>query len=205
MRTIRGQRRQVVAGALAALGLALCVPAAPAAAASDDMSLGAANAPVTVVEYASLGCPHCAFWAAEQFPRFKARYIDTGRVRYELREVLTGDPNLAAAGFLTARCAGPAKYFQVVDAVYKAQTEVDRQRNAYIVLLGIAKDAGLDQARFDACLADPAGNEALNARVARARAAGVTGTPTFEVNGRRLDGIPTAEELGAAIALAGAR
>jgi len=201
---------------IAGLGLALLaslawaggVPSGGAGAPApggEAMAIGDPKAPVTVVEYASLGCPHCAHWAETVFPAFRARYVDTGRVRFELREVLTGDTNLAAAGFLTARCAGPAKYFQVVDAVYRAQAEAERQRNAYVVLLGIARDAGLTQAAFDACLADPAGNAALDARVDRARADGVSETPTFFVNGRRIVGALSVDELGAAIALAGGR
>src|SRR4051812_5990791 len=91
----------------AALTLGVCgAGAAFAAAANDDMVMGKANAPITVIEYASVGCPHCADWNKEVFPAFKAKYIDTGQVRYIAREILAGDPNLAAAGFLIARCAG---------------------------------------------------------------------------------------------------
>ena len=166
------------------------------------MALGSARAPVTVVEYASVGCPHCAHWAEEVFPQFKKRYVDTGKVRFVLREMLTGDVALASAGFVTARCAGPAKYFQVVDAVFRAQGEVERQGAAYDVLAGIARDAGLTDAQIKACIADQKAIEAVNARSDRAAAAGINSTPTFVVNGKTLDGVPTFGDLAAAIAAA---
>ncbi|HZZ37447.1 MAG TPA: DsbA family protein [Caulobacteraceae bacterium] len=195
MSRIALHRRTLIAAALA-LG------AAPAwAAAEDGMAMGKATAPVTVVEYASVGCPHCAHWAIEVFPTFKKTYIDTGKVRFVLREMLTGNVALAQGGFLVARCAGPAKYFQVVDAVFRAQDAVERAGEAYDVLLGIAKNAGLDKARFDACLADEAATKALEARSDRAADAGVNSTPTFFVNGQRVDD-HSLEALAAAIAKA---
>src|SRR6185503_7987265 len=98
---------------IAALAFGLTAAAAPAA--EDGMARGNPKAKVTVVEYASVGCPHCGNWARNVWPEFRARYVDTGKVRFVLREAITGDAELATAGFLTARCAGPAKYFQVVD------------------------------------------------------------------------------------------
>src|SRR5439155_2600770 len=104
--------------------VAACQKPAGEAASADDMTMGSPNAKVTMIEYASVSCPHCARFATEVFPAFKAKYIDTGQVRYVAREALTGDPAIAAAGFLTARCAGKDKYFQVVDAIYRAQPEI---------------------------------------------------------------------------------
>jgi protein-disulfide isomerase len=72
----------------------------------DDMVLGSASAPVTVIEYASASCPHCARWSIDVFPEFRRRFIQTGQVRYVMREFLTDPAELAAAGFLTARCGG---------------------------------------------------------------------------------------------------
>src|SRR5262249_49739859 len=144
-----------------------------AATSRDDLYLGSARAPVTVIEYASLGCPHCAAWAIEVFPKFRARYIDTGKVRFGIREMLTGNPTLAAAGFLLARCAGPARYFQVVDAVFHGQEAMFESGGAHDPLLKIAKDAGLSEERFDACLKDEAAIQALDAREKRAEADGV--------------------------------
>ncbi len=195
---VRGVAMAVLA--VATGGAVLAAPAKPAA--RDDMVLGSPKAKVTVVEYASVGCPHCAVWASEVFPGFKTAYIDTGKVRFVYREMLTGNPTLAAAGFLTARCAGPAKYFQVVDGVYRAQAGIEQAGDAYAPLLRIAKDAGLTEDQFSACLKDPARLAALQAREKRAEEDGVTGTPTFIVNGKKLDGETTLESLGAAVAQA---
>lgn len=193
----------MIAGVLA---LGLLAGAARAAGADDDMVLGAAKAPVTVIEYASVGCPHCAVWAREVFPAFRSKYLDTGKVRFVFREMLYGDAALAAAGFLTARCAGPAKYFQVIDAVFAAQEEIARQGGPAGTLLRIAKDAGLSQARFTACLEDETALAALQARTDRyAKRDRITGTPTFVVGGRKLEGEQSLAQLDAAIAGAGRR
>ena len=119
-------RRLAIAASLsvmAVLGLSACSKGGGAVTA-DDMSLGNANAPVTVIEYASVSCTHCAAWNKEVFPAFKAKYIDTGKVNYVSREALTGEPRLANAGAMLARCAGKDKYFQVTEALYNAQTTI---------------------------------------------------------------------------------
>jgi protein-disulfide isomerase len=200
-------RRGAVAAlvAVAALGLgvarAAAPPAAAAAASPGEMTLGSPKAPLTVVEYASVGCPHCALWANDVFPSFRAKYIDTGKVRFVFREMLTGNGALAAAGFLTARCAGPTKYFQVVDDVFAQQEDIQRQ--GIDLLAKIAARAGLTRAQFDACLADGAALKALNDRTqADASAHQVTGTPTFFVGAERLEGDQTLADLDAAIARA---
>ena len=97
-----------LAAVLAVASLAGCQKASTGAAA-DDMTLGNPKAPVTVIEYASVSCPHCAAFNNDVFPTLKAKYIDTGKVFYVAREALTSDPSIAAAGFLTARCAGKQK------------------------------------------------------------------------------------------------
>jgi len=169
---------------------------------AQNMALGNPKAPVTVIEYASVGCSHCAVWAREVFPAFKTKYIDTGKVRFELHEMETGYPTLAAAGFLTARCAGPAKYFQVVEAIYARQDDIVAD-HGQAILLGIAKTAGLSEARFDACLSDSAALDALDARTRKDAADhGVSGTPTFIISGRKMDGEQSLTELDAAIAAA---
>jgi protein-disulfide isomerase len=197
------RRRHIILGAAAlalAAAAALAQPMAPPAAAP-DMALGNPKATVTVVEYASVGCPHCAVWARDVFPAFKAKYVDTGKVRFVLKEMLTGNPNLAAAGFMTARCAGPAKYFQVVDAVYASQEKLEQQ--GAVVLLGIAKDAGMTEAQFDACLRDPAALAASQARWTHAGDADkIEGTPAFVINGHKFEGEQSLADLDAAIAAA---
>lgn len=190
---------------LAATGAAVAAPApAPAATPpSDDMSLGNPKAKTQVTEYASLSCPHCGHFNEAVFPALKAKYIDTGKVHYTLKEMLTEPVTVAAAGFLIARCAGPAKYFAVVDQVFRSQPRW-QSGNIKPIFQEIAAANGVDEAHFNACLADQAGAEAINARAQRAAEQdGVNSTPTLFVNGKRLDIVPqTPEELDAAIGAA---
>jgi protein-disulfide isomerase len=200
--------RPLIAVALmAALALGGCAkhPADPASVAqADDMSLGNPQAKVQVVEYASASCPHCARWDMEVFPAFKAKYVDSGKVRYTLKEYLTDPEAIAAAGFLLARCAGKDRYFQVVDAVFKGQQEMVESKDVKGVLARIAKDpGGLSEAQFDACMRDTAAEKALAARVDRHEHVDkVESTPTFIINGKRTEGEMTLPELDAAIAQA---
>jgi protein-disulfide isomerase len=170
------------------------------------MTLGSPKAPVTVIEYASASCPHCARFNNEVFPAFKAKYIDTGKVRYAFREFLTQPVELAAATYLIARCAGSDKYFQVLDGVFHAQTEIYQTGEMKGPMLKIAKDAGLDEAAVNACLADQKAIAAMNGRVKTyATRDQITGTPTFVVDGERLVGEQTLDQLDTAIAAAEAR
>jgi len=191
----------LITGLLAAFTLAACQKTSDPVAA-DDMSMGKATAPVTMVEYASVSCPHCARWNADVFPAFKAKYIDTGRVHYVAREALTGDPAIAAAGFLTARCAGKDKYFQVVDAVYHGQEEMQRTGQPHQVLLNIARSAGLTDAQFEACIRDEKSLAALQARWDHyVKDDKINGTPTFVINGKVYDkGEMSLADLDSAIA-----
>jgi len=188
--------RSVIAGALA-LGLTAGSAFGQISMSGQDMVLGNPSAPVTVIEYASVGCPHCAAWAHEVFPAFKAKYIDTGKVRFVLREMLTGNGALAAAGFLLARCAGPANYFRVVDEVYAAQEKMEEQ-GANGPLLAIAKGVGLTEVQFKACESDASALAALQARSDRA----ALGTPTFVIGGRLIENEQSLADLDAAIAAA---
>jgi protein-disulfide isomerase len=191
--------------ALLAVGGCAKTPADPVMAArADDMSLGAAKAKVTVIEYASASCPHCAQWNAEVFPLFRAKYLDTGKVRYTLREYLTDPEAIAAAGFLLARCAGKDRYFPVLDAVFKGQDEMVATKDVKGVLARIAQNpGGLTPAQFDACMRDTAAEKALEARVERHEHVDkVESTPTFIINGKRTEGEMTLPELDAAIAKA---
>jgi protein-disulfide isomerase len=175
-------------------------PAAKGPTAPDDMTLGSPKAKVQVVEYASLSCPHCARFNSEVFPAFKAKYVDTGQVRYTLREMLTPPAEVAAAGFMLARCAGPSKYFTVVDQVFKSQAKWG-DGDIKPVFLEIAKANGLTEDQFDACLSDQKGLAALQARVQAAVDAGVDSTPTFFVNGKKIAaGEIGLDKLDAAIA-----
>jgi protein-disulfide isomerase len=127
-------------------------------------------------------------------------------VRYVFREFLTEPVNLAAVSFLLARCAGKDKYFGVLDAVFHAQADIYKTGDADAALKKIGQDAGLSDAQASACLNDKAAIDALNARVKRyIDTDKVTGTPTFFVDGQRLEGVQTLPQLDAAIARAEAK
>jgi protein-disulfide isomerase len=193
----------VFAAALAALSLAACQKSVQQVNA-DDMTLGNPKAPVTMIEYASVACPHCGRFNNEVFPAFKAKYIDTGKVFYVSREALTGDPAIAAAGFLTARCAGKGKYFQVVDAIYHAQAQLEAGGQARQILLNIARSAGLTDAQFNACITDEKAQTALADRWQHYGADNnINSTPTFVINGTvYAKGEMSLSELDAAVAKA---
>lgn len=194
-------RRAALAAAVLATLAAAPALAAPGVAGPDDMGLGSAKAKVTVVEYASTSCPHCAHFNETIFPAFKAKYVDTGKVRYTLKEFLTAPAQVAAAGFLMARCAGPSKYFTVVDQVFRSQPSWTSD-NIKQTFLDIGKANGLSEAQFEACLKDEAALAKLNARVQAAVDDGVDSTPTFYVNGTKLEGAVDLAALDAAIAKA---
>jgi protein-disulfide isomerase len=177
--------------------------AAPLPPAEGDMVLGSPKAKVQVVEYASLSCTHCAHWNNEVFSVFKTRFIDTGKVRYVFREFLTEPTQFAAAGYLLARRVGPARYFQVIDAVFKQQAAIFESQDLWSGLLKIGKSFGLTVAQFTAALQDKAAVEAVNARVEKAAERDkVQFTPTFFVNGQRYEGGLPIETFAGAIAKA---
>lgn len=185
-------------GALAAGPALALTPVGP-----DDMIQGDPRAPVTVIEYASASCPHCARWSMEVFPEFQRRFIRTGQVRYALREFLTAPAELAAAGFLLARCRGPSRYYDILQAVFAAQAEIYSTQDIQGPLLAVAARFGIDRRGFNACLSNRAGLQAMNTRITRyVREDGVDSTPTFFVNQTKLVGEQSLDDLAAAIAAA---
>ena len=183
-------RRMVVTGLIAPV-IVGCSQATgkSVAALPDDMVQGNVNAKLSVVEYASVGCPICGQWARDVYPTFKAKYIDTGRVKFTYREMLVGggvELTAAAAGFVLARCAGSSKYFPVLEAIYHNQErlfQVPREE-----LLAIARSCGMTEKEFNDCMTNDAAFAALNARVERnSKRDNVDSTPTFVINGRKLE------------------
>ena len=196
-------RRLLVAAALGALALAGCSKSGGAGAPDTaDMTLGDPNAKVKMVEYASVTCVHCGKFNNEVFPEFKKKYIDTGKVHYTFKEFLTPPAEVAAAGFLTARCAGKDKYFNVVDALFHAQEEMFTSGDMRGVLLRTAQSAGMTEEKFNACITDEAALKALNERVEKAvKTDKITSTPTIIINGKKIkEGEVTMAELDAAVA-----
>jgi protein-disulfide isomerase len=162
-----------------------------------DKQLGKDDAKVTIVEYASMTCPHCAHFAATTFPELKTKYIDTGKARYILRE-FPFDPS-AEAGFMLARCSKD-NYFPMVDVLFKQQANWVGVNNTKDALLQISKLAGFTQESFEACLTD---QKLLDdVRSVQKRGADefkVDSTPTFFINGKTYKGAMSIEEISAII------
>ena len=162
-----------------------------------DIIVGSDKAPVTVIEYASMTCPHCAHFSETTFPELQKRYIDPGKVRYTLRAFPLDA--LAAAGFMLARCGGKDKYMPIVETLFAKQPE-------WIVkeplqpLKEIAKQFGIGETEFNECLANQKLLDGIqNVRDHAAQKLGVNSTPTFFVNGTKVVGALTIEEFSKVI------
>ena len=162
-----------------------------------DKQLGKDDAPVTIVEYASMTCPHCAHFDIVTLPELKKKYIDTGKVRLILRE-FPFDPR-AEAGFMLARCSKD-KYFAMVDVLFHQQGDWAAAKDAKSALLRISKLAGFTQESFEACLTDQKLLEDIRAVKNRGeKDFGVDATPTFFINGKKYPGALSIEEMSAII------
>jgi protein-disulfide isomerase len=151
-----------------------------------DIMIGSEKAPVTIIEYASMTCPHCAHFEETTLPELKKRYIDTGKVRYVMREFPLDA--LAAAGFMLARCAGPDKYETVVETLFAKQPDWVTQQ-PIPPLMAIAKQFGFTEESFNTCLANQKVLDDIQAvRDHAVNKLGVNSTPTFFINGKRLVG-----------------
>ncbi|MDX2235429.1 MAG: thioredoxin domain-containing protein [Hyphomonadaceae bacterium] len=183
-------RRHFIATA-AALGLlAACGGAAGGASAeTGDIVLGRADAPVTMIEYASTMCPACADFHARILPQIKANYVDTGKVKFIFREFATEPREFAYAGFMMARCVGstPEKYHEMIAVLFQQQRaifESARIGQGREKLLEIARTAGMSEEQFSACVTDPAGIERIRKVEAGAlEQFKLTGTPTIIIDG----------------------
>jgi len=147
-----------------------------------EMSLGKPDAPVTIVQYASLTCPHCRAFHRDTFPEFKRTYVDTGKVRYILREFPIGKQSGNAT--IALRCAPPAKYFTLYGKFMEQQASWVSQEVRLDPILAVAKQVGMSQAQFDACLKNQAMIDGLKWVKDRGRTLGIIGTPNFFVQGK---------------------
>ncbi|MBZ0128883.1 MAG: DsbA family protein [Rhodobacteraceae bacterium] len=152
-----------------------------------EMSLGAEDAPITIVEYASFTCPHCATYHKDVFGRLKAEYVDTGKARIVIRDVYFDRFGLWAA--MLARCGGAEKFFGVSDLIYNRQREwTSGESNAEIVqnLMKLGRLAGMEDDQMNACLQDNAMAQALVAEYQKnAEADDINSTPSFVINGKK--------------------
>lgn len=186
-------------GGVATSGHAQAADDAPLSLTADDHVLGRADAAVTVIEYGSFACPHCAEWEVGVFAAFKARYIDTGQVRFVFRDMPTQPVQEALRSASIARCAAPGRYYDVAHALFVWQATA---RN-----IGPVSDwydraiaaSGRSPEAIEACASDPAVEAAIWRSAQAGAASGATRTPTFFVNGRRMEGVVPLSDLAAAI------
>jgi protein-disulfide isomerase len=194
---------------LGIFGLLLASPGSPEAAAphpmladartvlqitKDDRILGNPEAPITIVEYASLTCPHCAHFANDVLPEIKKEWIDTGKAKLVLRDFPLDEPALRAA--MIARCAPAERYYAFADTFFAAQEKWVRSGDYREALARLAKLGGMGQVEFDTCIKDTdLENKIVEGRLKASQELDVSSTPTFFVNGSKLAGAPTKEEF----------
>jgi protein-disulfide isomerase len=153
--------------------------------AEGEMSMGPDTAKVTIIEYASASCPHCAAFNNDEFGKLKTEYIDTGKVKFIFREFPHNDQAMAA--FMVARCSPKEKYFPLMDIYFKTQQKW--VPDAYNQLKDIAKQTGMTEADFEACLKnEKVAKGVFEVRDKADKSYGVTGIPTFFINGKLYDG-----------------
>jgi len=186
-------RRSLVLGA-SAFAVATGLPRADAqtSVTPDDMVLGSTNARVTLIEYASAACPHCAHFHETVFPRLKANYIDTGKVLFIFRETLTAPAVVALAGFQVARCNGASndQYFARIGEIFADQTQMfatGTMQGVLNTLDEVGAHNGLSPEQVMQCIQDPAGQSRIQRFDQGSTQFNVTGTPTFILNGQKVE------------------
>ncbi|WP_020178963.1 thioredoxin domain-containing protein [Methylopila sp. M107] len=162
-----------------------------------ENAFGSATAPITVIEYASLTCHRCRDFYLGAWQQVKAKYVDTGKIQFVLREYPLNA--LDAGGFMLARCAGEKKWHAVVDMLYRADDQWAHAKDPLEGLRGLMRQVGMGGDEMNACLADQKLLDGVNTVARRGAVAGVTGTPTFFVNGRKVTGALTIEEFSAMV------
>ena len=166
-----------------------------------DRVLGRADAPVTVIEYASFTCPHCGQWFNDVFPAFKARFIDTGRVKLVFRDLPTDPQQYSMAAAIIGRCAASGRFFDVATSLFAGQSSLATGGGRAWFDNALAA-SGKTREEMQACFTAPGRQEALTNDVNAAITAGITSTPAFFVNGRAFAGEPSIEALATAIGAA---
>jgi len=193
-------RRQLLTGAAGIAAAALAGGTAaraqtklPDAGPLGDVWLGSADAKVSIVEYASMTCSHCAHFHETAWPELKKKYIDTGKVRFTLREFPL-DP-LATAGFMLARCNGNDKFYPMTDLLFAQQRNWAFTDKPVDALSSLVKQAGFTQESFEACLKRQDIYDAVTVVKDGGAKAGVDSTPTFFINGQKRSGALTIAEF----------
>jgi len=187
----------VLAAMVAVVGLAGVTPGFAQSAPQptpDDRILGKADAPITIFEYASFTCPHCADFDANVLPKIKADWIDTGKARLIFRDFPLDQAAVRAA--ILARCAPPDQYYAFVDALFHSQTTWAQNGKVDEALNKLAKVSGMSDEQFAACMKDEAAQKrVLDSRLQAEQQYKVESTPTFFINGSKFAGAPTVAEF----------
>jgi protein-disulfide isomerase len=162
-----------------------------------EMVLGSPSAPATIIEYASLTCPYCRQFHTTTYPRLKKELIDTGKVRLIVREFPIG--RAAGTAAIVSRCAPQKDYFVLFDKFLSQQRSWTSQDVRPDAIYKIAAQTGMKRKAFDACLANKEVEEGLKTVKQRGREFGVSGTPTFFINGKKFRGPLTFDQIKAEI------
>lgn len=159
----------------------------PLGEATAEMVMGRADAPVTIIEYSSLTCPHCAAFHRDTLPRLKSEYIDTGKVRFVYRDFPLGALAMAAA--MVARCAGTERYFGFVEVLFRSQAQWGRASNPRDALARVARMGGMSEADFNKCLVNVPLMQAIQkgAKAAEEKYE-INSTPTFFIGDTKIPG-----------------
>jgi protein-disulfide isomerase len=193
---------------LIVLSLGILVPRPALAAAGDaakelavqpsDRILGKADAPITIIEYASLTCPHCAHFDVTVLPKLKEKWIDTGKAKLILRDYPLDEPALRAA--MVARCAPADRFYPLIDTFFAQQEQWVTSRDYRAALEKLVKLGGMSEKEFKACISDKKlEDQVAQSRLTASQQLGVDATPTFFINGKKFDGAPTVEAFDQAL------
>ena len=187
-------RRNLLLGAASVVALAACSGGSnPSGPSPDDIVLGQANAPATLIEYASATCPHCAHFHETVWDQLKTNYIDTGKVRFIFREFPTAPAAVAVAGFQVARCGGatPEQYFARLGEIFRRHDDIlnaeATMESIRAKLIEIGGSAGLSEDQVIQCIGDNAAAARIGRIASGAEQFNITGTPTLILNGQKLE------------------
>ncbi|MBV8088197.1 MAG: DsbA family protein [Alphaproteobacteria bacterium] len=192
----------VLVSFLVPLGVVSAAPPTPAAADAqallqttrDDRILGKPDAPITIIEYASLTCPHCAHFQDDVLPEIKKQWIDTGKAKLVLRDFPLDEEALRAA--MIARCAPPDRYYAFVDTFFGAQSKWVGAHDYREALARLARLGGMSKEEFDACLSNKGLEDSIvQSRFVASKQLDVNSTPTFFINGTKYTGAPTVQDF----------
>jgi len=163
-----------------------------------DRILGKAEAPITIIEYASLTCPHCAHFDVTVLPKLKEKWIDTGKAKLILRDYPLDEPALRAA--MVARCAPADRFYPLIDTFFAQQEQWVTSRDYRAALEKLVKLGGMSDKEFKACISDKKlEDQVAQSRLIASQQLGVDATPTFFINGKKFDGAPTVEAFDQAL------